>query len=430
MKVLNRFDEIKKMIVIKLLFGTVLFSMMLLAACGNKESKQANIENLNNTDMNQSVDDTTNQKEESVSETEDALKNDVNDNEEESIEELAEGISLKDIYGQHGIKAGTCLSPGMIDNPKTEEIILSQFNSVTLENAMKPDFILKKGKDENEGQIVVEFGTDAIRLLDWAKENNMSLRGHTLVWYSQTPDWIFYEDFDTTKELVSREVMLERMESYISQVFSKLDELGYSDMLYAYDVVNEAWMEDGTMRDNLWKQTIGEDYIWYAFKYAREYAPEHVDLYYNDYNEQYKAGALVRFVETLVDENGNLLIDGIGLQAHLYTLDDMNKYFMAVDKLSKTGLKLSVTELDVALGTWQNTLDASEGNLEKQGEFYYDFVNRIVERKDAESLNIDSLTFWGFADSLSWRKEASPLLYDNSFSPKPAFFGAAQVEGK
>jgi len=417
LKSINKTNRISKR---NLILGAIILSMMVLAACGHNN----NVNQISETSENTSS--TVQEKADNDGQTDNIIKEETS----KEIKDEGEVISLRDIYGQHGIKAGTCLSPGMIDNKKTEEIILSQFNSVTLENAMKPDFILKKGKDETEGQIVVEFGEDAIRLLDWARENNMSLRGHTLVWYSQTPDWIFYEDFDTSKELVSREIMLERMENYISQVFSKLEELGYSGMLYAYDVVNEAWMEDGSMRDNLWKQTIGDDYLWYAFKYAREYAPEHVDLYYNDYNEQYKAGALVRFAETLVDEDGSSLIDGIGLQAHLYTMDDMLKYFKAVDKLSGTGLKVSVTELDVALGTWQNTLEASDENLEKQGDFYYNLISGILERKDAGTLNIDSLTFWGFADSLSWRKEASPLLYDNSFSPKPAYFGAAQIENE
>ena len=131
--------------------------------------------------------------------------------------------------------------------------------------------------------------------------------------------WIFHENFDTNAPFVTREVMLARMESYIKQVFEKLDEYGYTDLFYAYDVVNEAWMEDGKIREemNFWYQIIGEDYLWHAFNYANKYAPESIDLYYNDYNEQYKTDALLKFVDTLVDEEGNYLIDGIGLQAHI-----------------------------------------------------------------------------------------------------------------
>ena len=141
------------------------------------------------------------------------------------------------------------------------------------------------------------------------------------------------------------------MESMIRQVFEILTEQGYIDLFYAYDVVNEAWMEDGTMRKSHWSEIIGDDYLWYAFYFADKYAPESIDLYYNDYNEQFKTDTLVKFVKTLVDENGKSLIDGVGLQAHLYT-----------------------------------------------------------------------------SDSLSWRKEYSPLLYDTKLSPKKALYGALQLE--
>ena len=142
--------------------------------------------------------------------------------------------------------------------------------------------------------------------------------------------------------------------------------------------------------------------------------PADVELYYNDYNEQYKTGALLEFVDTLKDENGNFLIDGVGFQAHLYTGDNLNKYFRTIDSISATGLKIQITELDVSLGTWQNTLEPTDVNLKVQGKFYYDLVNGLFERKDAGTLSMDSLTFWGFADELSWRKEASPLLFDQN----------------
>ena len=118
------------------------------------------------------------------------------------------------------------------------------------------------------------------------------MRGHTLIWYSQTPEGIFHEGFDTNGAYVGRETMLARMESMISGVFEELDRLGYIDLFYAYDVINEAWMEDGTIRKNHWTETIGDDYLWYAFYYADKYAPDYIDLYYNDYNEQYKADTL------------------------------------------------------------------------------------------------------------------------------------------
>jgi len=338
-------------------------------------------------------------------------------------------VYLKDVFAAHGLKVGTCLTTQMTGSEAFSNLIKQQFTSVTMENDMKPDAILNEAKSKEAGDLVVEFNSNMLTMLEWAKANGMAVRGHTLVWYSQTPQWIFYEDFDTSKQFVTREVMLKRMESYIKQVFEKLTEAGYIDLIYAYDVVNEAWMEDGSMRSamNPWYSIIGEDYIWYAFYYADKYAPESVDLYYNDYNEQYKTAALEKFFKTLVDEDGNYLIDGIGLQAHLYTQDNLDNYFKTVDQLSKLGLKVQLTELDVCLGKYQAPKMATGKNLAEQGVYFYNLINGLFERIDAGTLKSDALTFWGFADGLSWRKGYSPLLYNQNYQKKPAFWGAAQI---
>ena len=343
---------------------------------------------------------------------------------EAEVPEQTEGI--KDVLGAYNMKAGTCLSDYMITNKKCQEIIKANFNSITLENHLKPDAILNQKESAVSGELVVKFNKTTLDLLDWCKENDMAMRGHTLVWYSQTPNWIFYEDFDTKKPLVSREVMLERMESYIRQTFELLDELGYLEMFYAYDVVNEAWMEDGTKRDCLWLKTIGDDYLWQAFYFADKYAPEYVDLYYNDYNEQFKTETLYEFVQTLVDENGEYLIDGIGFQAHLYTEDNLDDYFATVERLGSLGLKLNLTELDVCLGSWPEIKPATEENLKAQGRYYYNLINGLLKLSEEGKVNMDALTFWGFSDRLSWRKERNPMLYNSMYMPKYAYYGAMQ----
>ncbi|MBO4767280.1 MAG: endo-1,4-beta-xylanase [Lachnospiraceae bacterium] len=338
-------------------------------------------------------------------------------------------VYLKDVFAAHGLKVGTCLTTTMTDNAAYSKLITQQFTSVTMENDMKPDYLFNQDKSKAAGDLVVEFNPNMKKMLDWAKENGMAVRGHTLVWYSQTPQWIFHEDFDEAKPFVTREVMLKRMESYIKQVFEKLKEEGYIDLIYAYDVVNEAWMEDGSMRSamNPWYSVIGEDYIWQAFNFANKYAPASIDLYYNDYNEQYKTDTLEKFVKTLVDENGNYLIDGIGFQAHLYTQDSLTDYFKTVDQLSKLGLKIQLTELDICLGKYQMPKQPNAKNLAAQGVFYYDLINGLFERIDAGTLKMDALTFWGFADGMSWRKGYSPLLFNQNYQKKPAFWGAVQV---
>ena len=221
---------------------------------------------------------------------------------------------------------------------------------------MKPEAILNHEKSKAANDLIVDYPARTIELLEWAKENNMQVRGHTLVWHSQTPQWIFHEDFDQSKPLVDRDTMLARMESYIKQNFELLEELGYLDMFFAYDVVNEAVEDNGALRYSNWRKIIGDDYIWYAFYFADKYAPEHVKLYYNDYNEQFKTQHVVNLAKTLVDEDGRSLIDGIGCQGHLYTKDSIDKYMNTLEAFSATGLDVQITEIDVSLGTWQNIL--------------------------------------------------------------------------
>lgn len=400
-----------------LLAGMMTFSMV---ACGTATTNESAVSSEETVEA--SVEEST---EEAGQETNESTEEST---EESKEEEAALQLHIKELFAEHGLKAGTCLTTQMISDENYNALILDQFSSITMENSMKPDYMFNKEKSKEAGDLVVEFNSDMIKMLDWAKANDMAVRGHTLVWYSQTPDWIFYKDFDATKGLASREEMLARMDSYMKQVFEGLEEKGYIDLFYAYDVVNEAWMEDGTMRDNKWLQTIGDDYLWQAFNTANKYAPESIDLYYNDYNEQFKTQTLVDFVETLKDEDGNYLIDGVGFQAHLYTSDSLTDYFNTVDAVSALGLKVQLTELDVCLGAYQKPLLAVEDNTKAQGQFMYNLVNGLLERVDNGSLQMDAITFWGFADNLSWRKEYSPLLFNKKLVPKYAFYGAMQVK--
>ncbi|MDF2905139.1 MAG: putative secreted protein [Herbinix sp.] len=419
----------------KLFKMTGLMLMLFILVMGTGCAKKVNVKT---TDSESSVEDSTKTTEEeanlTVEETE-VKEEDSNGSEEEALDQSQEGAAtdqeavvleggIMDVYAQFGVKAGTCLSDAMIAESKYTDIIKENFNQITLENFTKPDYILNKDKSIESGELTVEFNKNTTDLLTWAKENGMKVRGHVLVWYSQTPDWIFYEDFDKTKGLVDRDTLLARMESYIKQVFEQIEALGYTDMFYAYDVVNEAIMEDGSYRDCLWKQIIGDDYIWHAFQFADQYAPESIKLYYNDYNEQFKTSHVVKLAKSLVDEDGRTLIDGIGCQGHLYTKDSISSYITTLKAFSALGLEVQITELDVSLGTWQNILEATEENLMAQGQYYYELINRIMEENAAGNTKVTGITFWGFADQLSWRRDRSPLLFDGNLVPKYSYFGA------
>ena len=336
--------------------------------------------------------------------------------------------TLKDVFAEHGMKVGTCISAQVTQKEATSNLMAAQFNSCTTENAMKPDYILDQAQSKSSGKLVVKFNSEALSLMSWAKKNGFAMRVHTLIWHSQTPDWIFRANFDSKGSYVDREEMLVRMETLIRGVFAELKTQGYIDLFYAYDVVNEAWMEDGSMRDSNWRKIIGDDYLWYAFYYADKYAPETIDLYYNDYNEQYKADCIADFVDTLKDDDGRSLIDGIGLQAHLFTADDVGTYLKGVDTLAAIGLKLELTEVDVGLGKYEGALTNTDENLKMQGRYCYELFQGLFERADAGTIRMDAVTFWGFSDGFSWRREYSPQLYDRDLDPKYALYGVMQIK--
>ena len=338
-------------------------------------------------------------------------------------------MGIKDFFAQYGMKAGTCLSEVMVTKDMYSNVIKENFNSITFENHLKPDYTLDQAASKAAGEIVVKFSPATEVLLDWCVENGFAMRGHTLIWHSQTPTWIFHEGFDTANPRVGREEMLIRMESYIRQVFETLEAGGWLESFYAYDVLNEAWIDDGSMRpESLWLQTIGDDYMWYAFYYADKYAPDYIDLYYNDFNEQFKTEALYNFVQTLKDEDGNYLIDGIGFQAHLYTEDDLDLYFQHMDKMATLGLKINLTELDVCLGSYPVIKSATDANLKAQGQWYYNLIAGIIDRIEAGTVKMDALTIWGFTDTLSWRRERSPMPFNMAMKPKYALYGILQMK--
>lgn len=434
-----------------MLVVAMLSMLIVVAGCSKKDKEAPNdVTNSNQVEVvdNDDLEDNNSSDEDVNDEAEtDEVTGDGNvevEIEVEEVEEIEEVEEVEEVYEEYivgelpliegGIKGvfdsigllntGTCIN-GFVTKAFSDNII-DNYNSVTMENDMKPEAILSQSKSIAAGDLIVDYPQRTIDLLEWSKANNLKVRGHVLVWHSQTPQWIFYEDFDTKNALVDRDTMLARMDSYMKQNFELLESLGYIDMFYAYDIVNEAVEDNGKLRDSLWKKIIGDDYIWHAFYYADKYAPEHIKLYYNDYNEQFKTQALVDLAKSLVDENGKSLIDGIGCQAHLYTGDSIFKYMKTLEAFSATGLDVQITEIDVSLGTWQNILQPTDENLRVQGQYYYELVNSIIEGNKAGTTNVSGITFWGVSDGASWRRDRSPLLFDLDFKPKYSYFGAVQ----
>lgn len=355
-------------------------------------------------------------------------------NYKELYEETGELPSLAKVYSEY-FTVGVALAGFDFTDSKKTDLVISQFNSITCENEMKADCTLSleatlaKG-DEECPAINMERAEVA---LNFAKDNGLGMRGHTLVWYSQTPKWLFTVGYDTSEEakLVTREVMLKRMENYIKQVMEYTN-TNYPGIIYAWDVVNEAiepgdGREDGLrVKNNYWYEVVGNDYIEMAFTYARKYAAPGQKLFYNDYNtyEKNKLFTTYKLAENLKEKG---LIDGIGMQDHI-KLDYpvLTDYEYALKKYGELGLEIQITELDI---------DAKEDTEEAQAKLaarYKKVMMTLQSLKEKELANITNVTIWGLTDDRTWlSKEDSPsypLLFTQEFKAKEAFFGALQDE--
>ena len=345
-----------------------------------------------------------------------------------------------------------------IGNPAKEALIKQEFNSLTFGNELKPDYNMGYSSEEaTETNLPFVIDTSAKEMLDWAKENGIPVRGHVLVWHSQCPDAIFCKDYkpvytDESKKTldsacyVNREIMLQRLESYIDNTMKYMYENGYGDTIYAWDVVNEA-VEPGTnqynLRNSYWYQTIGEDFIYYSFKYTREavnkYAEQYAKaygidasddkaleaikpkLFYNDYNE-YQASKRDAIISILTDKiNGHSikeegLIDGVGMQSHVTDTTNIDTFVEALRAYDKAIGEVHITELDVAQTATGVNADYY------QAAFFNNLFKALIDEVK-NGVDLTSVTIWGLTDDNSWKKESSPLLFRSDLSKKMAFDG-------
>lgn len=331
--------------------------------------------------------------------------------------------SLKEVYSPY-FKIGTAVTTSELAPQSAKDLIDKHFNSITLGNELKPESILDRNACIEAGNDNPQINLASARtILNYCRDNNVPVRGHVLVWHSQTPDWFFKENYADDGAWVDKDTMLMRMENYIKNVFEALAEEYPTVDFYAWDVVNEAWLDDGSARQpggyntnpdtSGWVKVFGDNsFIEPAFEYARKYAPEGCKLYYNDFNEYMpqKTDAIVKMANELKEKG---LIDGIGMQSHLdVNFPGISAYKQALAKFAETGLDIQVTELDAT------TSDTSEAGFETQAKYYSDIMDACVEYAD----HISAVVFWGTTDDKSWRASKSPLLFNEDFTAKPAFY--------
>jgi endo-1,4-beta-xylanase len=338
---------------------------------------------------------------------------------------------LKNVF-QKDFYIGAALSVEQIcgKEPKAMDLVARQFNSITPENIMKWEEIHPEPERYNfeAADQYVAFG----------EKHNMHIIAHNLVWFHQTPDWVFQDDSGNP---LSREALLERMKEHIFTVMGR-----YKGRIQGWDVVNEAIMKDGSFRKCKWLEIIGEDYVQKAFEFAREADPD-AELYYNEYDYEFgpRTEGVIRLIKNL--QNKGIQVDGIGIQGHWFLdypkMDLLESY---VKELSKLGVKLMITELDVGVLPFYpvdaEIVPLSSFDAEKQKEinpypkFLPDTVQKELANRYAELFSFfgkhrdifSRVTFWAVHDGQSWRnywpitgRADYPQLFDRNCKPKPAF---------
>lgn len=346
---------------------------------------------------------------------------------------------LKEVF-ENCFLIGTALNEDQIYERDTRavKILKHHFNSITAENVMKWEPIHPK-PDEYHFE-------PADRFVALGEENHMFIVGHTLVWHSQTPLWVFQDDAGNP---VDRETLLRRMREHIFTVVGR-----YKGRVHGWDVVNEAIDDNGQMRKSQWLKIIGEDYIEKAFEYAHEADPD-AELYYNDYSLYHpeKREGVIRLVKRL--QSKGLRIDGIGEQGHWgmdypEKIEDLEQSILAFSEL---GVKVMITELDVSVLPFPDEKKGADVGLrfefkkemnpypnglpksmqKKLAERYAEFFKLFLKHKD----KISRVTIWGIQDGQSWLnywpifgRTNYPLLFDRNYRPKPAFDAVVKVGKK
>lgn len=308
------------------------------------------------------------------------------------------GKTLRQLAKSTGVRIGTAVDTSALEADETyRSLVAQQFNSVTPENVMKWEVVQPERSR-------YDF-TEADKLVAFARANKQKVRGHTLVWHSQLPAWLTSGTW-TKREL--RSILREHIRTEAGHFRGKI---------WAWDVVNEAFNEDGTLRDSLWLRTLGPSYIADSFRWAHQADPKAL-LFYNDYNIEginAKSDAVYDLVKELRADG--VPIHGVGVQGHLSTDYDLPTDMPGnLHRFGKLGLRTAVTEADVRI-----TLPSSAAErLAQSAGYSYMLQSRLLERRCV------SFTVWGFTDKYSWVPNTFPgegdaNIYTEDYEAKAAY---------
>lgn len=400
---------------------------------------------------------------------------------EQNIEDWKKSVTSSDALGENAI-AGTGIMLDEIKDNTLMDLVEKHFNAVTFGNELKPDALFNYQLEKSVKTKTVQFDgqdlevpmvndagdsldfsrADAMvdKILEWNAahpDRKIRIRGHVLVWHSQTPEWFFHENYDISKQYVDKETMNRRLEWYISSVFDhyfgEAANKKYDGLFYGWDVVNEAVIGNTYRTDTVspaesldeirhgnnsswWHVYKSNEFIINAFKYANKYAPSDVELYYNDFGEtdNIKSEGIIKLISDVKSAQGTRL-DAFGMQAH-YSVDSFSaaQFKTVAKKYAEAAGKVQLTELDFqASAAYKSGAASKESEYTKMAYCHKQLFDAAKDLKK-NGTNVAGITVWGVIEPNSWLHSQSnvgggadgskqcPLLFDGKYKAKPAYW--------
>lgn len=346
---------------------------------------------------------------------------------------LPEGINLLNTYGETFGRIGTCITRSQMGDLTAVNLVKSNYNSITMENEMKPDAILpSSGSSQISvedakalGYVIPESYKEStvpeLRLssmdkpLEFCVKHNLGMRAHVLVWHSQTPTWFFREGYELNGAFVTPEVMNARMEFFIRTVMGYIHGSENGHVVYAWDVVNEYVHAENSG----WEAVYGDEglepsFVKLAFEIADDVLDEYelqdsVSLFYNDFNTYMDTAKIQKLLQFINQDEW--ICDGVGMQSHLKAMSpNATVFLLTVQKFLDDGYEVQITELDVG-----NSSDIY------QASYLYDIMTGLLEKKK-NGAKITGITYWGLSDVSTWRPGEKPLLFRTLSTPKLSYY--------
>ena len=346
--------------------------------------------------------------------------------------------TLRSTYGSTYGHVGTCINYSQLTNQSVLNHVKSQYNSITLENEMKPDSLLggyankisvSQAKsmgyyipDNYKESTVPKINFDTVdKVMKICYENGIGMRAHTLVWHSQTPQWFFKNDYSASNGYVSQSVMDARMEFYIKTVMNHVYSSSYGSCVYAWDVVNEYFHATNSG----WEAVYGKcgnrpAFVKRAYQYAYDCLDYYglsgkVSLFYNDFNTYMEVNDVITMINYI--NSDKKLCNGVGMQSHVgTTFPSVDYYTQALKSFVNAGFEVQITELDT-----------SSKSSSDQANYVYQLMKNVNSIKKSGG-NISGITLWGISDDVSWISASEyPLLFSSLNVPKESYYKFIQA---